>query len=171
MRPFVAFLLALLLAALQASLLHFCGGGAVSLALPLTIVVYLGLRAGNVDGAVGSALVGYVIDLMAGGPKGLMTSLAVVLFLSSRLTGAALSVQGKTGFAVLCGVGTFLYGLVALLFTRAVSPPESQPSLALLGRLFVEALVTGALSPLLMLLLRRIDALWEREDPSLLLLR
>jgi len=170
-RPVIAFLCALALAALQGTFLHFLGGGSVSLALPLTVVVYLGLRAGNVDGAVGSAAVGYVLDLMAGGPKGLMTSLAVVLFLGSRLTGAALSVQGKTGFAVLCGVGTFLYDLVALLFIRAVSPQESAPTLALAGRLCFEALCTGALAPLVMIGLRRLDSLFEREDPSLLTLR
>jgi sugar phosphate permease len=167
----VAFLVGLALAALQATFLHFVGGGSFSLALPLTVVVYLGLWAGNVDGVVGAAAVGYVQDLMAGGPKGLMTSLAVVLFLASRVTGAALSVHSKTGFALLCTVGTFLYGLVALLFIRAVSPAESAPQLALVGRLLVEALLTGALSPLVMLTLRRLDALLEREDPNLLTLR
>src|SRR5919108_1102571 len=106
MRPFSAFVFALVLASVQAALLRWVGGGAVSLALALPVVVYLGLHAGNVDGAVGAAAVGYVIDLMAGGPKGLMTFLAVALFLFSRLAGAALAVQGLARFAGLSWVGT-----------------------------------------------------------------
>ena len=168
MRPVFAFLLALLLASAQAALLRWVGGGAVSLALALPIVVYLGLQAGNVDGAVGAAAVGYVVDLMCSGPKGLMTFLAVALFLFSRLAGAALAVQGRIGFALLSGVGTFLYGLGALLFTRAVAPAESAPGLSLVGRIAVEALVTAALSPLVQSIMRRVDALFVREEPGLL---
>ena len=168
MKPVLAFLLALFLAALQAALLRWLGGGAVSLALPLAVVVYLGLHAGNVDGAVGAAAVGYVVDLMAGGPKGLMTFLAVALFLFARLAGAALSVRGKSGFAVLTAVGVFLYGALALLFLRAVSSDESAPSFALLGRVGIEALLTGVLSPLVLLGLRRLDGLLAREEPGLL---
>jgi hypothetical protein len=167
-RPVFAFAAALLLVSVQAALLRFIGGGAFSLSLALPVVVYLGLSAGNVDGAVGAAAVGYVIDLMAGGPKGLMTFLAVALFLFSRLAVAALSIHGKTGFAVLSTVGTFLFGLGALLLTRAVSPAETAPGLRLLGRVLVDALLTGALSPLVLLGMRRLDGLFAREEPGLL---
>jgi hypothetical protein len=167
-RPVFAFAAALLLVSVQAALLRFIGGGAFSLSLALPVVVYLGLSAGNVDGAVGAAAVGYVIDLMAGGPKGLMTSLAVALFLFSRLAVAALSIHGKTGFAVLSTVGTFLFGLGALLLTRAVSPAETAPGFRLLGRVLVDALLTGALSPLVLLGMRRLDGLFAREEPGLL---
>jgi rod shape-determining protein MreD len=167
-RPVAAFVVALVLASAQAALLRYVGGGAFSLALALPVVVYLGLYAGNVDGAVGAAAVGYVVDLMAGGPKGLMTFLAVALFLFSRLAGAALSVQGRAGFALLSGVGTFLYGFVALLFTRAVAPDESSPGFALLGRMLVEAGATALVSPLVLAGMRRIDRLFVREEPGLL---
>src|SRR5512141_41610 len=168
MRPVVAFLFALVLASLQAALLRYLGGGAFSLALALPIVVYLGLHGGNVDGAVGAAAVGYVLDLMAGGPKGLMTFLAVALFLGSRLAGAALSVQGKIGFAVLSALGTFLYGAASLLFARAVSPDESAPSYSLLGRMLVEALLTGLVAPVVLVCLRRVESLYTREEQGLL---
>jgi rod shape-determining protein MreD len=164
----LAFALALLLAALQAALLRWFGGGVVSIALPLAVVVYLGLHAGNVDGAVGAAAVGYVLDLMAGGPKGLMTFLAVGLFLVARLAGAALAVQGKSGFAVLTAIGAFLHGAAALLLLRAVSPDESAPGWRLLGRVAVEALLTGLASPVVLLAMRRLDGLWAREEPGLL---
>lgn len=162
------FALALVLVSLQAALLRYLGGGSVSVAVALPIVVYLGLHAGNVEGAVGAAAVGYVVDLAAGGPKGLMTFLGVALFLFSRLVGAALSVQGKLGFGLLSGVGTFLYGAAALLFTRAVSPAESAPGLALLGRVAVEALLTGLLAPFVLALLRRAEILFTRDEPGLL---
>jgi hypothetical protein len=168
MRPVAAFLVALALASVQAAVLRYAGGGALSLALALPVVVYLGLFAGNVDGVVGAAAVGYVVDLMAAGPKGLMTFLAVALFLFSRLVGAAVAVQGRTGFAVLTGVGTFLYGFVALLFMRAVSPAESAPGFSLVGRLLVEALGTAALSPLVFEVMRRVDGLFVREESGLL---
>ncbi len=168
MRPIFAFVVALVLASVQAALLRYLGGGAVSLALALPIVVYLGLQAGNVDGAVGAAGVGYVIDLMAGGPKGLMTFLAVALFLFSRVAGAALSVQGMAGFAVLSGAGTALYGLAALAITRAISPVESAPAYSLFWRVVVEAVLTGALSPLVLIAMRRLEGLYVREEQGLL---
>jgi len=168
LKPVFAFAAALLLVSVQAALLRYLGGGAVSLSLALPVVVYLGLFAGNVDGAVGAAAVGYVLDLMAGGPKGLMTFLAVALFLGSRLAGAALSIHGKTGFAVITAVGVFLFGVGALLLTRAVSPVETAPGFGLLGRVFVDACLTGALSPLVLLGMRRLDGLFAREEPGLL---
>ncbi len=168
MRPIVAFAFALVLVSLQTALLRYVGGGAFSVALALPIVVYLGLHAGNVDGAVGAAGVGYVVDLMAGGPKGLMTFLAVGLFLGSRVAGAALSVQGMPGFAALSGLGTFLYGLAALAIARAVSSAESAPALGLLWRVLIEALLTGALSPLVLLAMRWVEGFYVREESGLL---
>src|SRR4030042_2981678 len=157
MKPFVVFLFALVLASVQAALLRSLGGGAVALALALPIVIYLGLHGGNVEGAGGGVRVGYVVDLMAGGPKGLMTFLAVALFLCSRLAGAALSVQGKIGFAVLSFAGTFFYGAAALLLPRVGAPVESAPSFSLLGRILVEALLTGLISPVVLGAMRRVE--------------
>jgi len=167
-RPVVAFAAALLLASLQAALLRWVGGGVFSLSLALPVVVYLALHGGNVDGALGAAAVGYILDLLAGGPKGLMTFLAVALFLASRLAVAALSIHGKTGFAVLCGFGSFAFAFAALLFTRSVSPVDSAPGFRLLGRMAVDALLTGTLSPLVFLALRRVDGLFAREEQGLL---
>ncbi len=168
MRPIFALALALLLAAFQAALLHHLGGGALPVSLALPVVVYMGLQAGNVEGALAAAAVGYVMDLMAGGPKGLMTGLAVALFLFSRAAAAALSIHGKLGFAILTGVGTLLYGSLALLVQRAVSPAESAPGAALLGRVLVDAIATALVSPLLLVGLRRVEGLFSREDPGLL---
>lgn len=168
MRALFCLALALLVVSVEAALLHHVGGGAIPLALAIPIVVYLGLHAGNIDGAVAAAAVGYVLDVMAGGPKGLLTGLAVALFLFSRVTVAALSIHGRLGFALLSGVGTFLYGAAVLLVTRAVAPTESAPAFHLVGRVLLEAIATGFAAPLIFLLLRRVEGLFTREEPGLL---
>lgn len=168
MKAIVVFSFTVVLVALQAALLHFVGGGAFSVALALPCVVYLGLFAGNVYGSVGSAAVGYVLDVAAGGPKGLMTFLAVALFLFVRLVGVAVEIRGRAAFAVLSAVGCFVFGVGAMLLTRAVTPPEAAPSASLLPRMIVEALVTGAAAPIIHAVMRRIDALFTREEPGLL---
>lgn len=160
---------ALVLVALQAVLLHFVGGGAFSLALPLAVVVYLGLEAENVEGLLGAAVVGYLMDASAGGPRGLVVFLSVVAFLLARLAGATMHLGGRRGFALLTGVLTFLFGLAALLFTRYVSPPEAAPGARLLWRILVEAVLTGAASPAVMWAMERIDGIFEKEEPGLLL--
>lgn len=167
MKPLLYIGLALALAAFQAAALHWLGGGAFPLALPLPLVVYLGLHSRNVEGAVASAGVGYVQDLMCGGPKGLMTFLAVALFLFSRLAGNALDVRGRFGYAVLTLAGTFLFGAAVLGFTNLVTPAEVAPTLPLLRRVGLEALLTTLASPLVWQLLRRVDGTLVREEPAL----
>jgi rod shape-determining protein MreD len=167
-RPILFFAIALLLAALEAALLRWVGGGAVPLALPLLVVVYLGLHAATVEGAVGAAAVGYVVDLAAAGPKGLMTFLAVALFLFSRLAANAVDLHGRIGYTFLSALGVFLYGVGALGLIRVVSPAEASPGLSLVGRVGVEALCTAAFAPLLHGFLRRVDGLFAREETGLL---
>jgi rod shape-determining protein MreD len=159
---------ALALAAFQAAFLRWVGDGAFSLALPIAVVVFAGLRSGNVEGAVTAAGVGYVVDLVTGGPKGLMTFLAVALYLFSRAAGSAVDVRGRFGFAALTTVGVFAYGAAALGVIDLVSHDESAPGVTLLRRVGVEALLTGLASLLLYDLLRRIDGLFAREESGLL---
>jgi rod shape-determining protein MreD len=167
-RSLLLILLALVLAALQAAVLRWAGGGAVPLALPLALVVHLGLTAGTVEGAVTAAGIGYVVDLTTGGPKGLMTSLAVGLYLFSRLAGASVDVHGRVGFGVLTAVGVLLYGAAALGVTDLVTPAEVAPRWALMSRVALEAAATGVASVWLLPILRRIDGLFHREEPGLL---
>lgn len=168
MKPLAHVLFALLLAALQAALLRWLGGGWFSLALPVACLVYLGLHGGNVDGSVAAAGVGYVMDLMAGTPKGLMTFLAVALFLGVRAVSAAVDVRSRVAFALLTGVGVVLQSLGALLLTRYTAPAEAAPGATLLPRMLLEGLLTALLAPLVLMGLRRLDALFHREEPGLL---
>jgi hypothetical protein len=45
---------------------------------------------------------------------------------------------------------------------------EAAPGAVLLPRMLVEAVLTGALAPLVLAGLRRVDALFQREEPGLL---
>ena len=168
MKPLAHVLFALAVAGVQAALLRWVGGGWFSLMLPAACVVYVALHGGNVDGSISAAGVGYVMDLMSGAPKGLMTFLAVALFLAVRATSAAVDVRSRSGFAALSGVGALFLSLGAFLLTRYVAPPESAPGATLLPRMLAEALLTGALSPIVLAGLRRVDGLFHREEPGLL---
>jgi hypothetical protein len=167
-KPLAFVLFALVLAASQAAFLRFVGGGAFSLALPAACVVYLGLHAGNVDGVVGAAGVGYVMDLMVATPKGLLTFLAVVLFLLVRAVSASVDVRGRSAFAVLSGLGVLVLSVGAATLLHYVVPPETAPGATLAWRMIVEAFLTAAASPLVLAGMRAIDKLFHREEPGLL---
>jgi len=167
-KPLAYVLFALLLAALQASLLRWLGGGWLSLSIPAVCVVYAALHGGNVDGSVAAAGVGYVLDLVTGSPKGLLTSLAVLMFLSVRAVSGAVDLRSRVAFAVLSGLGALFLSLGAMLLVRWTAPPEVAPGAALLPRMLGEAALTGLLAPGLLPALRRIDAFFQREEPGLL---
>lgn len=168
MKPLAHVLFALLLAAVQAALLRWLGGGAFSLALLAACVVYLGMHGGNVDGSVAAAGVGYVMDLVAGTPKGLMTFLAVALFVLVRAVSMSVDVRGRAAFALLSGVGALVLSAGAAILTRNTAAAEAGPGLVLLPRMLVEALLTGALSPVVLIALRRVDGMFHREEPGLI---
>jgi rod shape-determining protein MreD len=167
-KPLAQVLFALLLAGLQAALLRWLGGGAVSASLLAACVVYAALHGGNVDGAVASAGVGYVLDIVTGSPKGLMTFLAVLLFVGARALGAAVDVRGRAGFAALSGLGAFGMSLGALILTRYTVAPEARPGAGLLPRMLVEAAVTAAASPIVLAAMRRMDGWFQRDEAGLL---
>ncbi len=168
MRPLVLFLLALLLAALQAALMRHLGGGAVTACLLAPLLVHLALTAANVDGAVGAAAVGYVLDLTCGTPKGLMTFLAVAVFLAVRFTGGAVDVRGRVGFALLSAAAALGLSSGAVALQRLVAAPEVAPGWQLLPRLLADAAVTALLAPLVQLAVRRVDGWLGAEEPDLI---
>jgi rod shape-determining protein MreD len=167
-KPVAHVLFALAVSGVQAALLRWIGGGWFSLALPAACVVYVALHGGNVDGSISAAGVGYVMDLMSGSPKGLMTFLAVALFLAVRATSSAVDVRSRSGFAALSGAGALFMSAGAFLLTRYVAPAESAPGATLVPRMLAEATLTAVLSPLLLAGLRRVDGLFHREEPGLL---
>ena len=168
MKPLAHVVFALGVASLQAALLRWLGGGSISLLLLAPSIVYLGLHAGNVDGSVGAAGVGYLLDLLTGSQKGLMTFLAVLVFVLVRTVAAAVDVRGKTAFALLSGAGAFVLSLLAIILTRYTSVPEAAPGIGLIPRMLLEAILTGILAPVLLPGLKLVDGLFRREEPGLL---
>ncbi|HYQ81231.1 MAG TPA: hypothetical protein VEP68_07010 [Anaeromyxobacteraceae bacterium] len=160
--------LAVALAALQGVLLHHLGGGRYPVALALPVVVWLGLQAATAEGALGAAAIGWALDALSGAPPGMHAFLAVLLFLGSRLAGTLLDVRGRAAFALACGAGTFLLGVGAMLLWRVVSPVEGAPGWRVLGRVLLEAVLTGMAAPAIRALLLRIDRLVEPEETGLL---
>ncbi len=168
MKPLAHVVFALLLAGAQAAFLRVVGGGAFSLALLVPCVVYLGLHAGNVDGVVTAAGIGYVLDLLAGTPKGLMTFLAVVTFLAARAAAAAVDVRGKAAFGVLSGGAALFISIASMILLRSVVPAEAAPGVRLLPRMILEAILTGFAAPLVHAGMHAIDRLFHREEAGLL---
>ncbi len=160
--------LAVGLAVVQAAVLRHLGGGRYPVALGLPVVVWLGLTAATGEGAVGAAVIGWVLDALSGAPPGLHAFLAVLLFLMSRLGGTLLDVTGRAAFGLACGAGTLLMGLGAILLWRVTSSPEAAPGWPVLGRVLLEAVLTGLVSPAIRALLVWIDRLVEPEETGLL---
>jgi len=160
--------LAVALALVQAVLLRHLGGGRFPVALSLPVVVWMGMQAGTVEGALGAAAVGWALDALSGAPAGLHAFLAVLLFLGSRLAGAVLDVRGRAAFGLACGAATFAFGLAALLLWRSASPPEAAPGWPVLGRVLLEAALTGLAAPAVRALLVGLDRLVEPEETGLL---
>ena len=75
MRVPLASLAALLLVAIGASVTRQLTGGAVSIALAVPVIVWLGLETPVVEGAIGAVIVGVLLDAAAGGPGGLLAGL------------------------------------------------------------------------------------------------
>lgn len=162
-------LLATVLSGLQAALSRHLGGGWIPLALPVVLLAWAGLEADLLEGCALALAVGYVMDVFAGAPKGLLTFLAVLAFQGSRLARSSLAVHGPLGFAGLVGGATTVVGAGALLLTRLTAPPEALPAGGLLWRVLLESAV-GALAalPLHPLLARGQRLLAREPDPSVL---
>jgi rod shape-determining protein MreD len=167
-KPLAHVAFALLVAAVQAALLRWLGGGALPVFLLAACLVHQGLHGGNVDGPVAAAGIGYVLDLVSGTPKGLMTFLSVGVFLLVRGASVAVDVRGRAAFGLLSGGAALVASLGALLLVRYTSPADTAPGLGLVPRALLEAVLTGLAAPALVPALRRIDGLFHREEPGLL---
>jgi hypothetical protein len=164
----LALLAALVLLALGASATSQLAGGAVSLALAVPVIVWLGLETPVVEGAIGAALVGVLLDAAAGGPGGLLTFLSVMILVGVRAGAGPFDARSALGFAVLSGAATFGMGFGAILLTRYVTPPDAEPGWGLLGRVLVESLLTALAAPAIRWALDRVVVPAQRDQPGIL---
>lgn len=138
---------ALLLVALGASATRQLAGGAVSVALAVPVLVWLGLETPVIEGAIGAVVVGTLLDVSAGGPGGLLTFLSVLAFVGVRAGAGPFDARSPLGFGLLSGALTFAMGFGAILLLRYVTPSASAPGWHLLLRVLVEAVLTGLAAP------------------------
>jgi hypothetical protein len=164
----LATLAALLLVAVGASATRQIAGGAVSVALAVPVIVWLGLETPVIEGAIGSALVGIVLDGAAGGPGGLLTFLAVIVFVGVRAGAGPFDARSMAGFGLLSGAAAFCMGIGALVLTRYVAPPSQAPGWGLAGRVLVEAILTGLAAPPIRWVLDRVLVPAQRETHGVL---
>ncbi len=129
----LALLAALVLLALGASATSQLAGGAVSVALAVPVIVWLGVETPVVEGAIGAALVGVLLDAAAGGPGGLLTFLSVMIVVGVRAGAGPFDARSDLGFALLSGAATFTMGFGAILLTRYVTQEGSRAGLVLAG--------------------------------------
>jgi hypothetical protein len=132
------------------------------------VIVWLGLETPVIEGAIGAALVGVVLDGAAGGPGGLLTFLAVLAFVGVRAGAGPFDARSMPGFALLSGAATLGMGLGALLLTRYVAPPAQAPGWGLAGRVLVEAVLTGIAAPPIRWALDRVLVSAHRETHTVL---
>lgn len=159
---------AVALAVVQAVLLRHLGGGRFPVALSLPVVVWMADQAATVEGVAGAAAVGWALDAVSGGPAGQYAFLAVLLFLGSRVAGAVFDVRGRAAFGMLCGASTFAVGVAALALQRSAWAAEAAPGWRTLGRVLLEAALTGLAAPAIRALLLGVERLLEPEETGLL---
>jgi hypothetical protein len=164
----LALLAALVLLAVGASATSQLVGGAVSVALAVPVIVWLGVETPVIEGAIGAALVGVLLDAAAGGPGGLLTFLSVMIVVGVRAGAGPFDARSDLGFAMLTGAATFTMGFGAILLTRYVSPAEAEPGWSLLGRVLVESLLTALAAPAVRWALDRIVVPAHRDLPGAL---
>lgn len=165
--PLAAFA-ALLLVAVGAAATRQLTGGAVSVALAVPVLVWLGLEAPVIEGAIGAAVVGIVLDAAAGGPGGLLTFLSILAFVGVRAGAGPFDARTRVGFGLLSGALTLGMGFGAILLLRYVTPSQSAPGWHLLGRVLVEAILTGLAAPPIGWLLDRVLVPANRDHAEVL---
>jgi ABC-type Co2+ transport system permease subunit len=136
------------LAGVQAAVSRHLWGGAVPVSLPMILLAWAALEDGRAEGIAAAVGVGYVLDVFAGTPKGLLVFLCVLAFLAGRTARSSLAVHGAAGFAGLAGAITALVGVGAVLLTRLTAPAAVRPAYSLVGRALLEALLTGGVAAL-----------------------
>jgi len=120
------------------------------------------------EGAIGAAVVGILLDGAAGGPWGLVTFLSVVVFLGVRVAASPFDARSTLGFTILSALATFAMGFGAVLLLRYVAPEGAAPGWGLLGRVLVEALLTGLAAPPIRWVLDRLLVTAQREPAGVL---
>ncbi len=145
-----------LLAAVESALLAAAGGRSFGLGLLTGLIVYLGIRAGNVDGAMAAAGIGYLWDVFAGTPTGLSVSVLVAVFLFVRFATQALDAVAPVILVVAAIAGVIRVLLVVLLLGLSHGLHLASTGTVLLDA-GVEVVLGTLVAPLIYRLARALD--------------
>ncbi|MDF1566272.1 MAG: hypothetical protein P1V51_24785 [Deltaproteobacteria bacterium] len=159
MRRVALFLaLGIVLGSLESALLAALGVRAFGAGLLLGLILYLGVRAGPVEGAFASAGIGYLWDVFAGTPSGLSVGIGVVVFLFVRYATQAVDAVPAVVVVVAGLAETVRFAVLALVFWASSSLEAATTSVILLGH-GVEIALATALAPLVYSLAGFLDRL------------
>jgi rod shape-determining protein MreD len=137
--------------------------------LALLLVLALGISLRNTAAGVGLAAgIGYLTDLLSGSLLGQHMLLRMLAFGAGRVGSRKLNLRGPAPLAVfaasLCAADAYGLYALALFFAGALSPPPPLPL-----EVAAQALVTGALAPLVANGVRRLSqALGDEEGARLM---
>ena len=165
----VAYLLAsLLLLAVECALLRPLGLSVARPDVGVAVVLFLALRCHGLEGALGSAAVGYFVDVLSGQPSGLYVFAAVLTFLLSRLVAPFVEAKSALAFAALAAPIDALHNLAVWVLASLLGTAPGADRGPMLRAVPWSALLTGLAAPLVWLALRRLEGLFEKPDTGLL---
>lgn len=167
MKAFLLVLLGLVLLCMESVLVRSFGFSVTRLDVTLVLVVFLALSATLVEGAVAAFALGYLLDVFTGRPTGLFPFLAVLTYLTVRLGALVVDARGRGTFALVTGGAVLLHGLFAFFFTWLTSRTGGG-TVASLGGLPLQALLTMVAAALLWPLLQKLDPSKGRPEPGML---
>ncbi len=168
MRVAVLVGIALILMAMQSVLVKILGLDSARLGIGLAVVVFLGLRIGDIPGALGAFAVGYFLDVLSGYPSWLYPFLSVAIFAAVRIISDFADSESRGAYTAIVALAVLLHALLAGAFAWLTGPLNSSASVTL-PAIALEAAITALAAFVLWPLFRLIEPKKGREERGALI--
>ncbi len=168
MRIAVMLALSLVMLCVESVAVKVFGFSVTRIDVTLALVVFLGLRANTLEGAVTAFGIGYLLDVFTGRPTGLYPFLAVLVFLLVRLLASFVDARARLVYAALTGTATFGHALLAVFFSWLTSL-NGGGAVATLSGVPLQIALSTATGLLLWPLLMKLDPGHDRPATGVLL--
>lgn len=155
--------IALVLLAMECALLRSLRLSIARADVGVVLVLFFALRCSVLEGAIGGAAVGYLVDVLSGQPSGLYIFTAVLTFLFSKFIAPLAEIRSATAFAFLAGGLDALHNLTAFGLVR-LSSQGGVSYTAMLYAIPASAGLTMLAGWLIWPLLTKIDSLFKKPD-------
>ena len=156
-----------LLLALESALVRPMGLSVARPDLGVVVVLLLALRVHGLQGPLGAAAVGYLVDVLSGQPSGLFVVAAVLTFLLARLVAPFVETRSAVAFAALAAPADALHNLAVWGLSLVGTAPGADRS-AMLHAVPLSALLTSIAAALVFPPLRRLEGMFEKPETGLL---